>query len=136
MIEEIAAAYNEAIFDTDRDAALRIVHDALAQGVPPEDIVFKIVVPSIETMMKAASETLGKKTDIIRAIFREDRKYLLGLRTPCSGDFTGAAEKAAELVGLPLRWMDVPLDNLEAILQSMLDRKIGATYARDAFAAR
>jgi hypothetical protein len=85
---------------------------------------------------EVVTRALGKKADIIRAIFREDRKYLLGLRTPCSGDFTVAAEKAAELVGLPLRWMDVPLDNLEAIFQSMLDRKIGATYARDAFAAR
>jgi len=50
------ARYNEAIFDTDRDQALAVVHEAIDQGVSAEDVVFKIVIPSIEEMMGAISE--------------------------------------------------------------------------------
>lgn len=56
MLEQIITAYNEAIFDTDRDQALEIIHDAVEQGITPEDVVFKIVVPAIEQMVKAISE--------------------------------------------------------------------------------
>ena len=52
-------AYNEAILDTDRDEALKVVHSALADGISPEDIVFGIVVPAIELMMKSISENQG-----------------------------------------------------------------------------
>lgn len=57
-------------------------------------------------------------TDVIKAIFREDRRYLLALRTPCTGDFTEAAEEAGRIAGLPVRWMDVPLDHLEQTLRA------------------
>lgn len=57
-----------------------------------------------------------KNLDLIRDIFQGDRKYLLGLRTPCSGDFTAEAEAAGRMVGLPLRWLDVSLDHLESVL--------------------
>jgi len=50
MINKIKEAYNQAIFDTDKKTALKIVYEALQQGVTPEDIVFNIVVPSIEYM--------------------------------------------------------------------------------------
>jgi methanogenic corrinoid protein MtbC1 len=43
MLEQVIAEYNEAIIDTDRDRALKIVHDAAMRGVSPEDIVFKVV---------------------------------------------------------------------------------------------
>jgi hypothetical protein len=33
MLERVIKAYNEAIFDTDRDQALKVVHDAVAGGV-------------------------------------------------------------------------------------------------------
>lgn len=58
QIEEIITAYNEAIFDTDREQALDVVRQAVADGVSPEDIVFKVVIPAIEMMMKAISERL------------------------------------------------------------------------------
>jgi hypothetical protein len=64
-----------------------------------------------------------KKREIIRDIFQGDRKYLLGLRTPCSEDFTVEAETAAAMVGLPLRWMDVSLDPLESVLREAITRK-------------
>lgn len=56
MLEEIVNSYNEAIFDTDRDRAIEIIHDAVAKGVSPEEIVFKVVVPAIEQMIKSISE--------------------------------------------------------------------------------
>jgi methanogenic corrinoid protein MtbC1 len=56
MLEPIIKAYNEAIFDTDRERALEVIHAAVAQGVSPEDVVFKIVIPAIEQMVKSISE--------------------------------------------------------------------------------
>jgi hypothetical protein len=64
------------------------------------------------------------KLEIIRDIFQGDRKYLLGLRTPCSVDFTAEAEGAARMVDLPLRWRDVSLDNLEDVLHEAIERRI------------
>jgi methanogenic corrinoid protein MtbC1 len=56
MLDEIIKAYNEAVFDTDRGRALQVVSDAIAQGVSPEDIVFKVVIPGMDLMVKAISE--------------------------------------------------------------------------------
>lgn len=50
-MRDVIRAYNEAVFDTDREAAFRAVEAALAQGVSPEDVVFKIVIPAVEEMM-------------------------------------------------------------------------------------
>lgn len=72
--------------------------------------------------------TLGtSRPDVIRAIFQEDRRYLLALRTPCSGDFTAAAEEAGRVAGLPVRWMDVRLDHLEQILHNALHQRADGT---------
>lgn len=57
---------------------------------------------------------------IIRQIFSVDRTYMLGVRTPCSDDFTADAERAAALAGLPLRWTDVTLEHLEAVLRQAI----------------
>jgi methanogenic corrinoid protein MtbC1 len=54
---EVVKAYNEAIFDTDRDQALRVVHAAIERGVTPESIVFDVVMPSLEMMVTSISET-------------------------------------------------------------------------------
>ena len=56
-VEEIAASYHQAIFDTDRDEALRVVRAAVDRGVRPESIVFDVVMPSLESMVKSISET-------------------------------------------------------------------------------
>lgn len=61
---------------------------------------------------------------VIRAIFQSDRKYLLAVRTPCSGDFTKEAEEARDLLELPLNWLDVSLDHLEAELERTLTRRL------------
>lgn len=51
MLTDIIKAYNEAVFETDKEAALRVVNEALASGLSPEDIVFKVVIPAVEEMM-------------------------------------------------------------------------------------
>jgi methylmalonyl-CoA mutase cobalamin-binding domain/chain len=51
MLESVIKAYNEAIFDTDRDRALKVIYDAIDKGISPEDIVFKVIIRSIELMI-------------------------------------------------------------------------------------
>ncbi|MEI7609138.1 MAG: cobalamin-dependent protein [Rhodospirillaceae bacterium] len=55
-LEIITAEYNAALFDTDREQALRTARRALDEGLTAEDVVFKLVIPGIELMMKAISE--------------------------------------------------------------------------------
>lgn len=55
MLDLIRRDYDEAIFDTDRDQALGAVQTALGLGVEAEDIVFRIVVPSIERYLDEAA---------------------------------------------------------------------------------
>ena len=59
MLEQVMTQYNEAIMDTDRDRALLVVSDAMNLGVTPEEVVFDVVVPAIESMMKSVSENQG-----------------------------------------------------------------------------
>ncbi len=56
MLERIIKAYNEAIFDIDREQALEVIHAAIMQGVSPEEVVFKIVIPAIEQMAGSMGE--------------------------------------------------------------------------------
>jgi methanogenic corrinoid protein MtbC1 len=45
-------SYNEAVFETDKPAALAVVNQALHDGYSPEEIVFKLVIPAVESMME------------------------------------------------------------------------------------
>jgi methanogenic corrinoid protein MtbC1 len=51
MLDDIIRAYNEAVFDTDKDAAFAVVNSALEQGMSAEDVVFRVVIPAVEEMM-------------------------------------------------------------------------------------
>ena len=51
MLDSIIKAYNEAVFETDKEAAFRVVDDARAQGLSAEDVVFQVVIPAVEQMM-------------------------------------------------------------------------------------
>lgn len=51
--------YADAVLDTDRDRALQIVTEAVEAQVSPEEVVFEIVLPSLESMMTAVSEGQG-----------------------------------------------------------------------------
>lgn len=59
--------------------------------------------------------------DVIRDIFQGSHTRILGVRTPCSGDFTVEAEAAGRFVGLPVAWTDVSLKQLEAAVRDALD---------------
>lgn len=51
MLDLIIKAYNEAVFETDKEAAFAVVDAARARGLSPEDVVFKVVIPAVEQMM-------------------------------------------------------------------------------------
>lgn len=53
MLDKIIKAYNEAVFETDKAAAFAVVEGALAGGMTPEDVVFKVVIPAVEEMMSS-----------------------------------------------------------------------------------
>jgi trimethylamine corrinoid protein len=50
MLQTVLTAYNEAIFDADRERALQVVEDAIQAGVSPEDLVFQVIIPSFGVM--------------------------------------------------------------------------------------
>lgn len=70
-----------------------------------------------------SEKTFGKNREVMREIFRGDRKYMLALETPCSGDFRAEAEAAAAAAGLPLRWMNVSLDHLKTVIEAAIALK-------------
>ncbi|MCQ8116951.1 cobalamin B12-binding domain-containing protein [Methylomonas rosea] len=51
MLDAYIQSYNQAVFETDKPAALDVVNQALSDGFSPEDIVFKLVIPAVELMM-------------------------------------------------------------------------------------
>jgi trimethylamine corrinoid protein len=55
-MRDVIKAYNEAVFETDKEAAFRAVFDALDRGVTPEEIVFKVVIPAVEEMMSKIAQ--------------------------------------------------------------------------------
>lgn len=51
MLESYIEAYNDAVFETDKQGALDVVNQALEAGSSAEDIVFNLVIPAVEAMM-------------------------------------------------------------------------------------
>jgi len=58
MLTTIIQKYNEAIYDTDRDRALQVVHEAVEQGLSPEQVVFEVVLPALDLMIKSITENM------------------------------------------------------------------------------
>jgi hypothetical protein len=69
------------------------------------------------------TECFGANLQVVREIFHSSQKMMIAVRTPCSGDFSAAAEAAARFVDLPLEWMDVDLAHLETVLADAIARK-------------
>ncbi|MDD5215068.1 MAG: DUF1638 domain-containing protein [Methylococcales bacterium] len=69
------------------------------------------------------TECFGKNVAVVREIFHSSHKMIMALRTPCSTDFTAAAQAAADFVDLPLVWRDVSLDHLESVLADAIAQK-------------
>jgi methanogenic corrinoid protein MtbC1 len=57
-LSELIKLYREALFDTDCDRALEAVRATVEKGVTPEDVVFKVVLPAMDRMIKSVSEDL------------------------------------------------------------------------------
>jgi hypothetical protein len=66
----------------------------------------------------------GDNVQVIREIFQGSHQYILALRTPCNSDFSQAAQEAADFVDLPLRWLDVDLQHLEAVLADAIAQRL------------
>lgn len=62
------------------------------------------------------TEAFGNNLAVVREIFHGSHRKMIAIRTPCSGDFTAAAEAAARFVDLPLEWLDSDLSHLERVL--------------------
>jgi hypothetical protein len=76
---------------------------------------------------KVVLDTFGQNLEVAKEIFTMDRKYLLCITTPCSGDFRLAAENAGRQMDVPVRWMHVSLEHLETVLKEIIaqeNRKI------------
>jgi hypothetical protein len=69
------------------------------------------------------TQLFGTNLTVVREIFHSSHKYIIAIRTPCSTDFTKAAEAAAAFVDLPLQWMDANLDHLEAVIADAITRR-------------
>jgi hypothetical protein len=67
----------------------------------------------------------GTNRAVVREIFHGSHQVMIAVRTPCSGDFTAAAEAAARFVDLPLEWMEAGLSHLEAVLADAIRRAGG-----------
>lgn len=59
--------------------------------------------------------------EIMKAIFRSAHRYILAIRTPCSGDFSTEASAVGVMIGLPVRWIDAGLGHLEATLAKTIE---------------
>lgn len=69
------------------------------------------------------TECFGNNRTVLREIFHSSHKMMIAIRTPCSSDFTAAAEAAARYVDLPLEWLDVDLGHLELVLADAIAQK-------------
>ncbi len=52
MIKATLDSYYEAVFNTNRDQAFHVIDSALKKGITPEEVVFEVVVPAIDKMIK------------------------------------------------------------------------------------
>ena len=59
VLENTFADFYEAVFDTDKERAHEIVDRAVEEGISPEEIVFSVVVPSIERMLSELVDSQG-----------------------------------------------------------------------------
>ncbi len=107
-MEEFIRQYNEAVLDTDRNQALQVIREALAAGVTPEQVVFGIVVPAIESMIPnlkgpqgislaqhfMASQIAAEVTDEMMSRFAEPPAFVgrMVIGTS-SGDFHGLGKR-------------------------------------------
>ncbi|MBI5384809.1 MAG: cobalamin B12-binding domain-containing protein [Verrucomicrobia bacterium] len=57
-LPQLITVFSEALFDTDRERALRLAREAVNEGITPEEVVFDVVIPALEQQTTALGETL------------------------------------------------------------------------------
>jgi hypothetical protein len=98
-------------------ARLRTVHGELAKGA------YFLLEDWALTWEPMLTQAFGNNREVLREIFHGSHKYMIAIRTPCSGNFQAAAEAAAGYVDLPLQWQDVGLEHLESVLAEAISKK-------------
>ena len=108
QIETVRDAYYDAVFDTDREAAFSLIESARGDGIPPEDLVFDVVLPTMERMIVALTQndeaTLSQHftasklaAEIVEMLIPEFKQAPTGHGTlvigTARGDFHGLGKK-------------------------------------------
>jgi hypothetical protein len=75
------------------------------------------------TWQPMITAAFGSNLAIVREIFHSSHTRMIAIRTPCSGDFTAAAQAAADFVDLPLSWLDADLGHLQQVLAEAICAK-------------
>ena len=55
MYDKFIKEYNDAVYDTNRVRAMQVIDDALADGVSPKSVIFDLIVPAMNRMVKSIS---------------------------------------------------------------------------------
>lgn len=121
LMEEILAAAGTFRTEGQNCVEMLLGHEQFSSEL--EQGAFFLLEQWAHRWERIVTATFGTNLEIIRELYQGDRSYLLGINTPCSGDFREEAEQAGTLVGLPLRWVDISLDHLEMVLQEAIDRR-------------
>lgn len=69
------------------------------------------------------TEAFGSNLAVVREIFHGSHTCIAAIRTPCSTDFSAAAEAAARFIDLPLVWLDADLGHLQAVLAEAIAKQ-------------
>ncbi len=108
MQEQVIKAYEEAIYDTDRNRALEVLRDAVIHGIYPEDVVFKVVMPCLDKTIKGiseldtinlaqhfmASQIAAAATEAMTALFKQSPEFKGTMVIGTSqGDFHGLGKR-------------------------------------------
>jgi hypothetical protein len=68
--------------------------------------------------------SLGLPSLVMREIFSSAHTHLLGIRTPCSGDFSTQAEDISRQTSLELKWVNIGLEHLEQTLEAVINNAV------------
>lgn len=108
MEQENFEAYLAALFDTDKERALQIIQCALDDGMSPENVIFRFVIPGIEKMIGGmvsdnmvtlsqhflASQIADEVTDRLIPLFKTSPEFQGRVVIGTShGDFHGLGKK-------------------------------------------
>lgn len=121
MMDEILTAAGTFRTEGQNCAEMLLGHDAFTEELAAG--AYFLLESWAHNWRRIITATFGSADlAVVREIFHLDRTYLLALRTPISHDFSAAAEEAGRMVDLPVRWRDVSLDHLEAVLAAAIER--------------